>query len=54
MIPVIEEQLREKDKEVERLNNIINELAFLFDDYNEFSEILKKYNYELKGSDNNE
>jgi flagellin-specific chaperone FliS len=26
LIPVIEEQLREKDKEIERLNNIINEL----------------------------
>ena len=26
MIPVIEEQLREKDKEIERLNNIIKEI----------------------------
>ena len=43
--------LEEKDKEIERLNNIINELAFIFDDYNEFNEILEKYNYELKGSE---
>ena len=32
-------------------NNIINELAFIFDDYNEFNKILEKYNYELKGSE---
>ena len=38
-------------KENNRLNNIINELAFIFDDYNEFNEILEKYSYELKGSD---
>ena len=41
----------EYKKEIERLNNIINELAFIFDDYNEFNKILEKYNYELKGSD---
>ena len=40
-----------QEKEIERLNNIINELAFIFDDYNEFNKILEKYNYELKGSD---
>lgn len=38
--------------ENEKLNNIIKELAFIFDDYNEFNEILEKYNYELKGDSN--
>lgn len=43
-------QIVNKNKEIERLNNIIDELAFIFDDYNEFNEILEKYNYELKGN----
>ena len=45
------DELERALKENERLNNIINELAFIFDDYNEFNKILEKYNYELKGSD---
>jgi len=32
MIPLIEEQLREKDKEIEKLNNIINELEKLLEE----------------------
>ena len=49
--PDILEPLNEIDKEIERLNNIINELALLFDDYMSFVEVLEKYNYKLKGSD---
>ena len=40
-----------KQQEIERLNNIINELALLFDDYMSFVEVLEKYNYKLKGDD---
>ena len=35
MIPVIEEQLKEKDKEIERLNNIINEFDKWLDEESE-------------------
>lgn len=35
--------------ERDRLNNIINELALLFDDYMSFVEVLEKYNYKQKG-----
>ena len=44
-------ELRELKQEIERLNNIINELALLFDDYMSFVEVLEKYNYKLKESD---
>ena len=69
MIPVIEEQLREKDKEIERLNNIINELEKCFektwqnykdsDSENLYAIAIENKNYldklqELKGSVNNE
>ena len=39
MIPVIEEQLREKDKEIERLNSIINKLEIeLYANYHEHKD----------------
>lgn len=49
--PEERDQLVEYINELEQANNIINELAFIFDDYNEFNKILEKYSYELKGSD---
>lgn len=42
-----------QQEEIERLNNIINELALLFDDYMSFVEVLEKYNYKLKGDVSN-
>ena len=47
----INQEVNLKDREIERLNNIINELALLFDDYMSFIEVLEKYNYKPKGSD---
>ena len=38
MIPVIEEQLREKDKEIERLHSIIKEVRELVENFDVFKE----------------
>lgn len=53
-IHYLENFVKEQDKKIERLNNIIKELALLFDDYMSFVEVLEKYNYKLKGSESNE
>ena len=43
-------ELEEKDKEIERLNNIINELEKWSEEYR-FADIFKNKLQELKGSD---
>lgn len=60
MIPVIEEQLREKDKEIERLNNIINntavelEILLQSEDFELITMQLRNIVFRLKGDGSNE
>ena len=49
-IQYLENDLKEKDKEIERLNNIINELEKWSEEYR-FADIFKNKLQELKGSD---